>query len=157
MRTNMKKANLLISVLITLILILLALNILQWRRSQDVSARPAIVFAWSETDGPFGDDALFRAFKETVSSQEFIENVLEKPRYQSIRGRFLSGWNPEVTKTKVSDLYGKPRNLYWGRERRILSDLIDDIYHALRLELNHYRSLARNGPNDPNQPLAETR
>ena len=140
----MKRVNLLISLLIALVLILLVLNILQWHRSQNVSARPAIVFAWSETDGIFDDDALFRAFKETVSSRKFIENILEKPRYRSIRERFLKDWNPEVTRTKVSDLYGNPRTLYWGRELRILSELIDEIYDALRLELDHYRSLARN-------------
>lgn len=105
----MKRTRWLIPALVALILALFAINVVQWHRSQNVSAQPAIVFAWSEAGGVFDDEARFDAFKQTVSSKEFIEDVLAKLRYHTIRERFLRDWNPSV-----SDLYGSPRTLYWG-------------------------------------------
>ena len=138
----MKRTKWLIPTLVALILVLIAINIVQWHRSKNVSARPAIVLAWSDASGVFDDEARFQVFKQTVSSKEFIEGVLAKPRYGAIRERFLNDWNPNVTKTNISDLYGNPRTLYRGRDRRILEELIEDIYQALRLELDRYQALA---------------
>lgn len=138
----MNRTKWLIPALVALVLVLIAINIAQWHRSQNVSARPAIVFAWSDASGVFDDEARFQAFKQTVSSKQFIEQVLAKPRYRTIRERFLQDWKPIVTKTNVSDLHGNPRTLYWGRDRRILQESIEDIYQALRLELDRYQALA---------------
>jgi hypothetical protein len=150
---RMKKGSLPIIALITLLLCSVFINMFQWLRSRNVSARPAIIKIWSDGEEAFENDTLFEGFKEAVSSREFIENILEKQRYRSIRKKFLSDWNPKVTKTEVSDRYPAKDILYWGRERRILSELIDEIYVAITLERNHYGSLSKNSVSDPNVGL----
>ncbi|MBN1125753.1 MAG: hypothetical protein JXA82_12155 [Sedimentisphaerales bacterium] len=121
------------------VVVLIVLNLIQWYRMHHVSARPAIVFAWSEADGYFNEETNFEQFQEKVSSQEFIRSIIDKPKYKSIRDQFLEDWNPEITRSKVSDLTASPYHLYWGRERDLLSDLIDEIYTNLKLELTRYQ------------------
>ena len=146
----MKKSRLPIIGLITLLVCSVFINIFQYLRSRNVSAAPAIITIWSDGEKVFENDTLFEAFRETVSSREFIDNILKKQRYRLIREKFLSGWDPKVTKTEVSDRYPARDILYWGRERRILSELIDEIYVAVKLERSHYKSLSKNSANDPN-------
>ena len=144
-----KKSRLLIVALIVLLVFSVFINMFQWHGSRNVSAAPAIITIWPDGEKVFENDTLFETFKETVSSREFIENILEKQRYRSIREKFLSDWDPKVTKTEVSHRYPARDILYWGRERRILSELIDEIYVAVKLERNRYKSLSQNNANDP--------
>ena len=85
-------------------------------------------------------DGTFEEFSKTVSSKEFVRSITDQGKYASIRERFVEDWNPVVTRSKVSDLYGGPQNLYWGRERRLVSELIDDLYGRLKLEPGSYCS-----------------
>ena len=119
------------------ILILFILNIYQWNRSRHVSARQAIVKAWN--DDIFINDNAFHEFQNKITSQEFISPIINKRKYKSIREKFLKDWNPNATRQRVSDSLA-PNTLYWGRERTILNELINDIYAAIGSEIDHYRS-----------------
>jgi len=145
----MKNNSLPIIALITLLVCSVSINMFQWHRSRNVSAAPAIITIWPDGEKVFENDTLFEAFKETVSSREFIENILKNLRYRSIREKFLSDWDPKVTKTEVSHRYPARDILYWGRERGILARLIDEIYMAVEFERNRYKSLSQNNANDP--------
>ena len=65
----MKKSNLPIIALITLLVCSVFINVFQWLRSRNVSAAPAIITIWPDGEKAFENETLFKAFKETVSSR----------------------------------------------------------------------------------------
>ena len=139
----MNKGRLPIIALLLLLACSIFLNTLQWYRSHNARARGAIISIWPDGDRVFDDAVRFDAFKTTVFSGKFIGDILDKPKYRSIRKKFLSDWDPTVTKTEFSHRYADAGVIYWGRESRVLSELIDEIYGAITLERNHYKSLAK--------------
>ena len=139
----MNKTRLSTVALVVLLVCSVLLNAFQWYRSHNARARGAIISIWPDGDRVFDDAVSFEAFKTTVSSGKFIGDILDKPKYRSIRKKFLSDWDPTVTKTEFSHKYADAGVIYWGRESRVLSELIDEIYGAITLERNHYKSLAK--------------
>ncbi len=144
----MNKARLSKVVLVVLLVCSTLLNAFQWYRSHNARARGAIISIWPDGDRVFDDAVSFEAFKATVSSGKFIGNILDKPQYRSIRKKFLSDWDPTVTKTEFSHKYSDAGVIYWGRESRVLSELIDEIYVAIAQERNHHKSLSEQDTSD---------
>lgn len=129
------------TVLYLLIVVLAVLNMYQFYRSKNVGGQQAIVTAWN--DEIFINDVSFQEFHDKVTSHEFIDSIINKRKYNSIRSKFLKSWKPKVTQQRVSNP-AAPHNIYWGGERKLLTQLIDDIYAAIRPELDHYRSQTQN-------------